>query len=137
MKKYAGLFLILAFFLTACSANFSFSGKPDDIIFGTGTLKGGIKEKKKTFSPDEDFLFETKLSNSFETTEVTMMILHTENGREEIYEDWLESVDPSWDEYLSEFQDVEENGAFDKGKYTVRMFNKESELIAEGTFSIK
>lgn len=147
MKKVpALLFLILiTFTLTACNDNvdnaldvIQKSTKQDVLIFGIGSMEEGITENKSTFDQNEDFLMETTLSNPFGTTDIEFIILKIgDNGTEEIYDQWVDTVDPAWDWLIYEFQRVETDGVFDPGNYIVRMYNDESDLLAEGPFTIR
>lgn len=137
MKKLC-LLVLFGFILTACDAgNILSSGGTDKIIFGTGTFEEGITDKKSTFSADEDFYLETNLSKPFGTSEVTFSILQVTNDMETIYEEWNDTVDPSWNYFFYEFQLVEHDGEFDLGDYILRMYSDQSDLIAEGKFRVE
>jgi|GEM_PF-6996210 len=138
MKKYFSLLLIFfVMMLTACSSIIETFIEKDVIKFGTGTFEDGIEEHRSTFSQDEDFLLEVRLSESFGTSDIRFVILKSANDSEEIYEEWYTPVDPTWSEFLYEFHLVDYDGTFDTGDYIVRMFTDQSELIAEGAFTIE
>ncbi|MRH41255.1 hypothetical protein GH741_01040 [Aquibacillus halophilus] len=136
--KIFGLILILSIVSGCGLITDAFSESPnEEIVFGTGTFEEGIAEQKSTFSQEEDFLLDAVFSEPFETTEIQFSVLKESNGSEEIYQQWSDTVDPTWETLLYEFQRVEADGQFDKGNYILRMYKNDSELIGEGNFTIE
>lgn len=132
MKKHLSLLLLFVMItFSACGT------KQDVITFGTGTIDDGIEKEKSSFKQGEDFLLEVYLSDSFGTSEIKYNLLILENDHEIIYAEWTDSVDPTWNYIIYEFHIVDLDGEFEPGEYIVRMFTDESELIAEGTFTIE
>lgn len=70
-------------------------------------------------------------------SDIKCIILKVDDGQEYIYEEWYDSVDPTWDYIIVDFHTVDFNDEFERGEYIVRMFINETELIAEGTFTIE
>lgn len=127
---------------TACSEVTSgvtnLFGGDDSIAFGNGTFEDGITDEKSTFSPEEDFLIETYLSEPFGTSDIEFITLKSgTDGSEEIYDQWYETVDPAWDSLIYEYHVVETDGEFDPGDYILRIYSGDSDLIAEGNFTIE
>ncbi|HLR71795.1 MAG TPA: hypothetical protein VK085_10250 [Pseudogracilibacillus sp.] len=138
MKKYVNLLLmIFILVLSGCSTLLNLIGGGDEIIFGTGTFEEGIDDEKSPFTQEEDILLEAYTSEAFGTSEIKFTVLSSDNDSEEIYDEWYDKVDPTWDQILYEFHLVDYYGEFEPGDYIVRIFKDESELIAEGKFSIE
>jgi len=141
MKKISLLFIVISILLltTACGGVVnSLVGEDDSIVFGNGTLEDGITEEKSTFAPGEDFFIETNLNEPFGTTEIELITLKLgSDGSEEFYNYWYEVVDPAWNFLLYKYHIAALDGAFEPGDYILRIYGGESELLAEGNFTIE
>lgn len=139
LKKYINISIgiLLLGLLSGCGVMLNLFGLGDGITFGIGTFEQGIQEEKDTFKANEDFLMEVYTGKAFGTSEIKIIILKSNNGSEEIYEEWYDYVDPSWNEMLYDFHKVDEFGAFEPGDYIVRMYSDQSDLLAEGMFTIE
>lgn len=131
------LIVLFASALSGCNVLTAILESEDEgIIFGTGTFDDGITQEKTDFSPDEDILFEASTSNAFKTTSLHFILLKDESNSEWIYDEWDLTVDPTWNTLLYEFHLVDEYGELEQGDYILRMFNSDSELMTEGTFTV-
>lgn len=138
MKKVYLVVLSVFILLILGACDSITSSGTDKIIFGTGTFEEGITNEKSTFSQDEDILLETYLDEPFGVRNIQYTLLQEDgNGGEVLYDDWEDSVDPTWDSLVSEFHLIEYDGTFEPGNYILRMYKNDSELISEGTFSIE
>ncbi len=138
MKKLISVpMVVLLLFLSGCGAILDVIAGGDGIVFGTGTFEDGIQDERSSFQPDEDFLLEAYTRDAFGTSDIKFTILKSDNDTEAIYEEWYDKVDPTWNEILYDFHIVDLDGEFEPGDYIVRIFKDESELLAEGTFSIE
>ncbi|WP_062108809.1 hypothetical protein [Bacillus niameyensis] len=131
------LIVLFASALSGCSLLTAILESGDDgITFGTGTFDEGITQEKTVFSPDDDILFEAYTNNAFKTTSLHFILLKDELDSEWIYDEWDLTVDPTWNTLLYEFHLVDEYGELEQGDYILRMFNSDSELMTEGTFTV-
>ncbi|MEI3607218.1 hypothetical protein SPD48_16180 [Pseudogracilibacillus sp. SE30717A] len=138
MKKFIGIsMLMVLLFLSGCGTILDVIGGREGMIFGTGTFEDGIQDKKSTFRSNEDFLLEAYSKKAFGTSEIKITTLKNDNNKEEIYEEWYDKVDPTWNEMLYEFHVVDYDGEYEPGDYIVRIFKDETNLLVEGTFSIE
>lgn len=131
MKKILGLIILSVLLLTGCGP------REGTITFGAGNLEDGILNERSTFYPEDDFMLEANLAKPFDSSEIRLVTLKHSKGMETMYEEWYETVDPSWDWLVYEFHITNYEEEFEKGHYIVRMYTNETNLIAEGGFSIK
>lgn len=141
MKRFSILFILFLgiFTLSACSEGVtSIFSSSTEITFGMGSLDEGITVEKSTFTQNEDFLMELTTSEQFGTSNIEFMILKTEaDGIESIYDQWSDTVDPTWNYFIYEFHIVDWDGTFDSGDYKLKIFNNNSDLMAQGEFTIE
>lgn len=141
MKRILLLFVLIPFILltTACGGVVNgLVGGDDSIVFGTGTIEEGITEEKSTFAPGEDFFIETHLNEPFGTTELEFITLKLgPDDSEEFYAYWYEVIDPTWNSLIYEYHIAALDGAFEPGDYILRIYGGDSELFAEGNFTIE
>ncbi|MCU9613107.1 hypothetical protein OEV98_06025 [Caldibacillus lycopersici] len=106
------------------------------IVFGTGSFDEEIFNETTTFVQSDDILLQAELPDALGTTEITYILLQL-NGSEEIYETWTQNVDPTWDTLFGVYHEPLIDGELEVGNYKLRMFRNDSELIAEGNFSVE
>ncbi|WP_407267772.1 hypothetical protein [Radiobacillus sp. PE A8.2] len=136
--------LLITFIITACGAGTNIFNNavesvngPGEILFGPGTFDEGITTYQSVFTENDDFLLDVTLNEPFGTSDVKFIILKSNSdGSEEFYVEWSDTVDPTWNSLVYEFQVVDRDGKFEIGDYIVRIFADGSDLVAEGTFSI-
>ncbi|ADU32012.1 hypothetical protein [Evansella cellulosilytica] len=143
MKKLTGFILLffMSFLLMGCggliSEILSDGPRSGEMIFGTGTFEQGIQHEKTVFSTHEDILMEANFAKPLGTRDVYYILHKIDGGHESYYDDWYDTLDPSWDWILTEFHLVHVHGVFDIGNYRLRLYNDYDELMAEGSFSIR
>lgn len=138
MKRISMLLLSVTILLGGCGGVMDSViglGK-GEVIFGSGSLEEGVTDEKSIFSHNDDILLEADFTESAGTTDIQIIVLQNKAGNEYFYDEWYETIEPEWVWMIYEFQKSDVSEGFDSGDYTVKIYNANSVLLAEGFFSI-